>query len=482
MINQFPRRKSIFFQLDKKYVFGRAGHRRAVRAARTLLWVLSFGFFLTACRQPPEPVILDNILAVKEITVITRKNPWCYYLYRDQPMGFEYDLAKAFADYLGVQLKVRVVHRWDRMIPDLLDGKGDFIAACMAITPARQTRAAFSRSYLPIQQHIIANRRNLKIKGPEDLAGKTVHVTRGTSYHERLEALQAAGIEMAVVLHECLETTELIRMVAEETIDITMADNLVAMLAHRYYPQIVLAGPINDEEFLGWAVNPKANQLLERINTFLSIVQKNGEFDRIYKRYFTGIDQFDFVDLRAFHQEVKKTLPEYLPFIQLFAERDGFDWRLIAAQMYQESHYDPLAVSHRGAHGLMQISLNTAENLGVTDIYDPRENIEAGIRHLKELFDFYHNARGKDRLFIALAAYNVGMGHILDARNIARQQHLDPDKWSSLKKTLPLLTRPEYYEKTKYGYCRGTEPIDYINKINIYYDILKYQGVAGKTD
>lgn len=396
-------------------------------------------------------------------------------------MGFEYDLAKAFADYLGVRLKVKVVHRWDRMIPDLLDGKGNFIAASMTITPERQTQATFSRGYIPIQQHIIVHRRNSKIKGPKDLAGKTVQVTRGTSYHERLKALQAGGgIDVDIVLHEGLETTELIRMVAEKTIDITVADNQVAMLTHRYYPQIVLAGPINEEEFLGWAVHPNAKKLLERINSFLSIVKNNGEFDRIHKRYFTGIDTFNYVDLRAFHREVKKTLPKYLPFIQLFAEQNGFDWRLIAAQMYQESRYDPLAVSHQDAHGLMQLSLNTAENLDVIDIYDPCENIEAGIRHLKELFDFYQNARGKDRLYIALAAYNVGMGHILDARNIARQQHLDPDEWSSLKKTLPLLSRPEYYEKTKYGYCRGMEPIDYINKINIYYDILKYQEIAQK--
>ena len=439
-----------------------------------------FGFWLSGCRQPPETTILNKILATKEITVITRNNPWCYYLYHDEPMGFEYDLSKAFADYLGVRLKVKVVHRWDRMIPDLLSGEGNFIAASMTITPDRQTQVAFSRGYLPTQQHIIVHRDNLKIKGIEDLAGKTVHVTRGTSYHERLEALQAAGVKVDIKLHEGLETTELISMVAEKSIDITIADNLVAMLTNRYYPQIVLADPINDEESLGWAVNPKAKKLLKRINSFLSIIQKNGEFDRIYKRYFTGIDNFDYVNLRAFHREVEDTLPEYLAFTQQFAEQEGFDWRLIAAQMYQESRFDPMAVSHQGAHGLMQISLDTAESLGVADIYDPCENIEAGIRHLRELFDFYNNARGRDRLLIALAAYNVGMGHILDARNIARQQHLDPDKWSNLRKTLPLLSRPEFYEKAKYGYCRGTEVIDYINKINIYYDILKYQGTAKK--
>lgn len=447
---------------------------------RILIWTCCSCLLMVACRSATKPTRLDDILTANEITVITRNNPWCYYQYRNQPMGFEFELAQAFADYIGVRLKVAVVDRWDRMIPDLIEGKGDFIAASMAITPDRQAKAAFSAGYLPVRQRIIVHRQNSNIKEPKDLAHKTVHVSRGTLVHQQLEALKASGVDMKIELHQDLEATELIRMVAEKSIDITIADDLTAMLAYRYYPQIVISGSINERAPLGWAVNPQSRDLLAQINTFMSVIKKNGEFDRIYHRYYSESDRLNYVDLRAFHRGVKKALPKYLLYLQPLAKQYGFDWRLIAAQMYQESQYNPLSISHRGAHGLMQISSKTAESLGVMDIYDPSENIEAGIRHLKTLFDFYDKAQGEDRLNIALAAYNVGMGHILDARNIARQQDLDPNKWSSLVKTLPLLSQPEYYQETKYGYSCGTEPIGYINKINTYYDILKYQSVVAE--
>ncbi len=469
-----PRYKMSISILTYKYI------KLSHQTVKTLMAVLVSIGLMTACSQAPDKSFLDDILASREITVITRNNPWCYYLYRDRPMGFEYDLAKAFADYLGVRLNVKVADRWDRMIPDLLNGKGDFIAASMTITPTRQDRVAFSNGYHSIQPHIIVHRHQSQIKGAEDLAGKTVHVSRGTSYHEHLEVLRAADIDVNLQLHNGMETTELIRKVANKSIDITIADNLVAMLSQRYYPQITLAGPISAEEHLGWAVHPQATQLQGQMNAFYNTIKKNGEFDRIFNHYFTGIDEFDFVDIRAFHRGVNQALPEYQPFLQKFAEQNGFDWRLIAAQMYQESRFDPMAVSYQSAHGLMQISINTADSLGVVDVHDPCQNIEAGIRHLKFLFDFYDKAQGKNRLYIALAAYNVGMGHILDARNLARKQGLDPDKWASLKKTLPLLSEPEYYQKTKYGYCRGLEPVHYINNIIVFFDILKFKGMARK--
>jgi membrane-bound lytic murein transglycosylase F len=145
--------------------------------------------------------------------------------------------------------------------------------------------------------------------------------------------------------------------------------------------------------------------------------------------------------------------------------------------MYQESHFDPEAESHAGAFGLMQLTNNTAESLGVKNILQPEENIRAGVKHLKNLYDFYNNANGSDRLFIALAAYNIGLGHILDARNLARKMNIDPNKWPSISKTLPLLRFRKHYKDSLYGYCRGTEPIEYIKQIMIYYDILKQQGV-----
>ena len=149
---------------------------------------------------------------------------------------------------------------------------------------------------------------------------------------------------------------------------------------------------------------------------------------------------------------------------------------LIAAQMYQESHFNPEALSHAGAAGLMQLTHTTALSLGVEDLYNPEENIRAGVQHLRNLWDYFDEARGWDRMYLALAAYNIGQGHILDARRIAEEQHLDPDKWTSISKTLPLLRFRKYHKKSIYGYCRGTEPVIYVKQIMKYYDILKRQG------
>ncbi len=425
--------------------------------------------------------VLHGILKAGEITVCTRNNAHCYYLYREQAMGFEYELAKAFADYLGVKLKVRIAEKWEGMIPDLMEGTGSFIAASMTIMPKRKKWVSFSNGYMPIQQYIIVHRNNRSIRCPDDLAGKTVHVREGTSYEERLNSLKNKGIALKIKLHDDLPTEELIRQVAEKKIEVTIADSNIALLNQMYYPQAILAYPISEQEFLGWAVNRNARNLLYRINCFFKTIKENGKFNEIYNKYYANIDDFDYVDLRAYHRRLKSRLPKYKKIIMEAADYHGFDWRLIAAQIYQESHFNSKARSRSGAKGLMQLTSSTARSLGVKNILNPEQNINAGVQHLKDLYDYFEKAEGLNRLFIALAAYNVGQGHMLDARNIAREMNLDPNKWSSLSTTLPLLTHPKYYKKAIYGYCRGTEPIEYINKIMIYYDILKRQGIELKT-
>ncbi|HUV50601.1 MAG TPA: membrane-bound lytic murein transglycosylase MltF [Anaerolineae bacterium] len=425
---------------------------------------------------------LDKILDAGKITVITRNNSHCYYLYRDQTMGFEYELAKLFADYLGVALEVNIAEKWDSMISALKDGTGSFIAANMAVTPKRQKEAAFSDGYMSTQQYVIVRRDNTSIKRVADLAGKTVHVRRGTFYQERLKALRRDGIDIKIKLYDNIPTDELIQQVAEGTIDITIADRNIALLNRRYYPQIALALAISNEKDLGWAVNPDETRLLNKIDLFFNKIKKNGKLNEIYNKYYADIDNFDYVDLRKYHIRLKTRLPQYSQLIKDVANRYGFDWRLIAAQIYQESHFDPEATSHSGAFGLMQLTVPTADSLGVNDVFDPVQNINAGIRHLKNLYEHFDGADSSDRLFIALAAYNIGQGHILDARNLARQMNFDPDKWSSLGKTLPLLRYRKYYEKAKYGYCRGKEPIKYVKQIMIYYDILKRMSLVFNTD
>jgi len=441
--------------------------------------------FLSACGlyiylftpEPPPEQSLDRILRTGKITVLTRNNANCYYLYRGQPMGFEYDLAKSFADYLGVRLEIKVAERWEGMIPDIQTGEADMIAADLTITAKRLRQVAFSDGYLTTRQQILTNRYHPGIHRPEDLAGQTVHVRRGTSYQERLEEMRETGIDVDIRLHVDVPTEELIRQVSIGDIGITIADEHIAQLNRRYYPRARIVAAVSDNQKIGWALHKQAGKLRRRINRFLKMIKTDGSYKAIYDRYFSNLEMFDYVDARSYHRRLRTRLPSYQDIIETAAELNDFDWRLIAAQVYQESHFDPAARSHAGAFGLMQLTIPTARSLGVTEILDPRQNIQAGVLHLKMLHDFFHRSLEPDRTYIALAAYNVGQGHLRDARDLARQFDLDPDRWASLEQTLPLLRYRKYYSKSLYGYCRGTEPVNYVRQIYFYYDILKRRGI-----
>jgi len=445
-----------------------------MRGILVVLWPLVFG---AGCAETPAHRSVEDILKSGEITVITRNNAHCYYIYRGQEMGFEYDLARSFADYLGVRLRVRIAESWGGMIPDLANGTGDFIAASMTITPERQEQVLFSDGYYEIQQHIIAHRNNQGLTGIQDLTGLTIHVRKGTSYQNRLSSLREEGIDIRIVLYDDMPTQDLISMVANNTIGVTIADSNIALLNRRYYPQIRVSAAISEKEYLGWAVHPEAVDLHQRINAFLNAIRDDGRFDEIYRRYYANVEFFDYLDLRAFHRSIKGRLPRYSETIQRSADKYRFDWRLIAAQIYQESHFKPTAKSHMGAYGLMQLTPTMARSLGVEDILNPVENINAGVAYLRDLYDHFDRVPQSDRLPFALAAYNIGLGHIWDARHLARERNLDPNRWSSLSETLPLLRYRKYNRNLKYGYARGSEPIRYVNQIMIYYDILKQQSI-----
>jgi membrane-bound lytic murein transglycosylase F len=417
---------------------------------------------------------LQKIRKANEITVITRSNAHCYYIYREQPMGFEYDLAKAFADHLGVKLKVKTFP-WADMIKALNKGKGDFIAASKTITASRKELIHFSRGYLTVQQRVIVHENNHTIEDVADLSGKTIHVRRATSYEERLSELRQQGFDLTVRVHDDTPTEELIRQVADKEIEVTIADSNIAQLNLRYYPNVRIGVPIEKTQSLGWAVKKGDRSLLKAINGFFKKIKSDGTFDDIYRSYFGDEQVFDRFDLKKFHQRIKTRLPAYQPIIKEAATMHGFDWRLIAAVTYQESHFNPRAKSHRGVRGLMQLTQATAKEMGVTNRLDPYQSIMGGVRYLKRLYKRYDKAQDPDRMFIALAGYNVGPRHILTAQRIARKRGLNPNKWASVEQTLPLLCYEKYIQQSRHGYCRGTEPVRYVNRIRTYYDILRRQ-------
>lgn len=421
---------------------------------------------------------LDDILKKGEITLITQNNAHCFYIYREQPMGFEYDLAKAFANDLGVTLKVRVARSWKEMVALLETGQGDFIAS--GILPSADCRQSvrFSDEYLSIRHHIITHRNNSDIQHIEDLNGRTVLVEKDSIYHKKLARLQKQGISLRIEPVENIPIEMLLKKIADRQADVTIADRDIALLNRRYYPQIKVADPIDEAGSFKWAVHPYSRKLRFRINDFFRQTKNNGLITKIHTQYYAHLGHFDYVDLMRYHRSVEKRLPRYINIIKEAAECYGFDWRLIAAQIYQESHFNPLAKSYAGAQGLMQLTHSTARSHDVVDILDPRQNIFAGVKHLRYLYDLYKDASARDRLFLALAAYNVGQGHIQDAQKLAVRMALDPKKWTSLKRVLPLLQNPEYYKGLRYGYCQGSQALNYIRQIMIYYDILKYKGMA----
>lgn len=422
----------------------------------------------------------DTLHKIKEsgvITVITRNNAHCYYIYREKAMGFEFDLAKAFSEHLGVELKV-ITPTWDGLFDALNKEEGDFIAASMTITPSRQAQADFSHEYLSVQQKALVYSGNYKIRSIEDLAGKTVHVRRGTSYEERLHELVENGLNVKVRLYEDTPTEEFISMVADREIEVTIADSNIALLNRRYYPDIKIAFPIEEPESLGWAVKKGELRFLGEINRFLNKIKKNGLLDRIYNKYYANVEIFDYIDLKKYHERLETRLPTYKDLIRKTARKHGFDWRLIAAIIYQESHFDPNAKSFTGVEGIMQLTQDTAEEMGIRDRLDPKQSITGGVKYLRKLYKRYAEAKDPDRLLITLASYNVGHRHILDAQKIAREMNLNPQSWSSLEQVLPLLRYPKYYKKTRHGYARGTEPVRYVHRILTYYDILKREAIS----
>lgn len=453
-------------------------NEKALKVLSVLLLFAAFVFFFVRYYD-------DSVRKIKErgkLTVIMVNNANVYYSYRDQYMGFEYDLAKAFADSLGVTLEV-ITPGWDELFKTLNSGKADLIAAGMTITEPREHIVNFSDGYLDIQQQVIVHKSNKSIQGLEDLAGKTIHIRSGTSYEQRLKELKDQGLDVTVVLHKNMPTEELINKVSQKKIEITIADSNIAMLNQRYYPDIRIAFPIEKTQSLGWAVRKGDIQLLLTVNRFLTKTHDNGLFATIYDRYYRGVSVFDYVDLKKFHRRLETRLPKYKTLIQEEAKKHGLDWRMIVAVVYQESHFNPRAKSYTGVRGLMQVTLKTAKEMGIKNRISPDQSIKAGVGYIAKLYDRFDDIENHDeRILFALASYNVGYGHVRDAQGICRNKGWDPNRWASLKKALPLLVEEEYHTKTTYGYARGSEPVRFVSRILVYFDIIKQKWIKETRD
>lgn len=423
---------------------------------------------------------LAQIKTSDTLRVITRNHPLTYYLYRGTRRGFDYELISKFAEEQGLVLEIVMPPEWSDMIPALYHGEGDVIAAMMTVTPDRRDQLSFTRRYLEVRQVTVGTSDSPPPQTIEELDGRRVLVRRGSSYEERLRELRRRGIRVEIEYHnELEERDDPVVLVAKGEAPLTVVDNTVARLEQQFYPGLEIGVAITDPQPIAWAVRPNSPELLAALNDFLGRYYRSAYFNILRKRYFENTARF----LRhrtahlALYREGK--LSRYDEEFRAAAAVTDFDWRLLAAQAYHESRFLPDKTSWAGAVGLMQLMPRTAEMLGVKNLYDPAQNILGGARYLRKLYGMYGDVDGDDRLRLALAAYNCGIGHVADARKLARERGGDPRRWEDVAGALRLLEQPEYYRKAEYGYVRGGQVLRYVEDVFNRYDI--FRGIVPET-
>lgn len=430
---------------------------------------------LWGCRPPAAPLMPapQPVTSLDHLIVLTQSNSHCYLADQGRPTGFEYELVKAFADAIGARLTIRPMNNPEEMVQALNQGQGHLIAANLPVTNPWADQLRFSQGYLQVTPQIISAQHDEVITSPWQLAGKTVHVPRGTAHQATLERLAAQGVPLTIVAWDQFSEEDLIAQVARGEIEATLVHSNVATLYSRHYPSVSAIDAIGDRVPLAWAVHPDATHLLRQINRFLDQAGEDGFLAALNRQYYVHPPGMEASDFKGFQKKLKSRLPRLEGMIQHAAHQVRLDWELLVSVIYQESMFDPNALGPRGSCGLMQIQPELLPPEQMNHIWDPAVNIRTGSAYLKWLYDGFEPAEDPDRLMITLAAYNAGKGHINDARMLARRLGKDPNRWSSLELTLPLLKLKKYYRQARHGYCRGDQVVAYVQQVITYYHTLK---------
>jgi len=445
------------------------GQTFVMRLFIPLILVLGMG----SCSTPETPI--PPVQKSRELVVLTRNSPTTYYEdAQGNYAGLEYDLVSLFAKELGVNVRFVVAAELNKIIPTLVKKQVHLVAAGLTITPEREQIIRFGPAYQTVQQQIVYNSLALKPNDIGDLYGKKIEVIAGSSYVERLKQARKKFPEL--VWHEVttMEIEELLEKVANGEVDYSVADSHFIAMAQNFFPDLGVAFNLGKPEQLAWAFPQDGDPyLFKKSQEFFERIQQDGTLRRLLDRYYGHIERLNRIDAVTFLEKMNSTLPSYRKLFQQAQETSEIDWRLIAALGYQESHWDPLATSPTGVRGLMMLTADTADHLGVNDRLDPKENIPAGAGYLLTLKESLpERIPEPDKTWIALAAYNTGLGHLEDARILAQRNKLNPDSWTDLKKALPLLSKAAHNVTLKHGYARGGEAVIFVENIRTYYDIL----------
>lgn len=437
-------------------------------------WLLLLSLLpLSTCS--PKLSTLGRIQAAGRLLVATTNTSTTCYDGPQGPTGFECDLLQGFARKLGVQLELRFFDSTSEAVAALVGRSADLAAAGISVTPERQNQVRFS---VPLQQvalQLVYQGGNKAPQSLDDLDGE-LDVVQGSGGEAALLSLKGSHPNLSWKTAEADEDVDdLLNQVSRGELGYTVASSDLIAINQHNYPNLRVAFAVSDQRDLAWALPLGGDDsLYKAVQEYLREQLGQGEVARLRDRYFSNIGETDYQGVVRFTADVQNRLPRYRPYFMEAARHYGLDWRVIAAIGYQESHWDPAAISPTGVRGLMMLTTDTATLLEV-DRENAVQSIRGGAQYFQHIMaELPPQIVEPDRTWMALAAYNQGVGHLLDARTLAAELGGDPNRWVDVRNTLPLLSREHWFKKTRYGYARGREAVGFVGNVRNYYDILNW--------
>jgi len=465
---------------------------------RIYFFVFILALFIFSCdsrevRLVDDTPISRDLEQIRErgrLIALTDYNSISYFIYRGEPMGFQFEMLQDFADYLQIELELITENDLIRSFEMLNDGRTDLLALNLTINNERKERVQFTHPIGQTRQVLVQKRpdnwREMKmddinrvlVRNLLDLADRTVYVQSESSYAQRMKNLQSEIGDTIHIVEVPMEAEELISLVASGEINFTVADENIAMVNRTYYPDLDLDTPVSFEQNLAWAVRKSgSDRLLEELNKWIGGFKKTERYALLYAKYFKNsrskhIVRSDYFSLGS------GNISRWDEYFKQYSDSIGWDWRLLASLVLQESRFNPDAESWAGAYGLMQLMPSTGTQFGI-DIYSsPENNIRAGIKYIQWLQELFEDkvSDEDERIKFILASYNVGPGHVLDARQLARKHGRDPEVWdNNVAYYLLRKSDPEFYHDpvVEHGFCRGEEPFNYVIEVLDRYEHYK---------
>jgi len=443
---------------------------------KLLFLFVMFMLMLTACGD--QKTVLETIRESGELRFATVESPLTYFKSSDGiAEGLEYELASMFAQHLGLGLNLIVVSNKHDVVSLINNNKAHVGSSALALSGYPDNTLQYGPAYITAKRQLVYHQKNRKPKSIEYLTEDEIVIGEEQSAQTLLKTLSFYHPDLAWRVLENKSMTEILGMVNENSVPIAIADsNWIAM--YRYlFPEVRVAFDITGELPVAWMYKRKSDRSLDKsVRNFFRKIKKNGTLEKLINRYYQHAKSFDYVDTRTFLENIDNRLPNLRELFRKSAKETELDWLLLAAVSYQESYWNPKAKSSTGVRGLMMLTIDTAKSLGIEDRLDPEQSILGGARYLAIMISKVpERIQDEDRVWFALAAYNVGLGHVEDARILTQLQGGDPDKWAEVSQQLPLLEDENWHRKTVHGYARGAEPVKFVKNIRRYYDILKWK-------